>query len=168
MVLWRPTRPSRTNNQKRCPFHCWGLEYKSRRSRNTCNNRQIWSWSTEWCTAKANRVVPREHTGHSKCPLPTTQEKNLHMEITGWPIPKADWLCFCSQRWKSSISLVQFSLGQFSSVTQSCLILCDPMNSSMPGLPVTSTRFFWWLLLRTSSDHAMNHKSRSSHNTGYW
>ena len=25
---------------------------------------------------------------------------------------------------------------KFSSVTQSCLTLCDPMNSSMPGLPV--------------------------------
>ena len=25
---------------------------------------------------------------------------------------------------------------QFSSVTQSCLILCDPMNCSTPGLPV--------------------------------
>ena len=25
---------------------------------------------------------------------------------------------------------------QFSSVTQSCLILCNPMNRSMPGLPV--------------------------------
>ena len=26
--------------------------------------------------------------------------------------------------------------GQFSSVTQSCLTLCDPMNRSMLGLPV--------------------------------
>ena len=26
--------------------------------------------------------------------------------------------------------------AQFSSVTQSCLTLCDPMNHSMPGLPV--------------------------------
>ena len=25
---------------------------------------------------------------------------------------------------------------QFSSVAQSCLTLCDPMNHSMPGLPV--------------------------------
>ena len=25
---------------------------------------------------------------------------------------------------------------QFSSVAQLCLILCDPMNRSMPGLPV--------------------------------
>ena len=27
-------------------------------------------------------VVPREHTGHNKCRLPTTQETALHMEIT--------------------------------------------------------------------------------------
>ena len=30
----------------------------------------------------ANRVLPREGTGHSKHPLPTTQEKTLHMDIT--------------------------------------------------------------------------------------
>ena len=34
--------------------------------------------------AKANRVLPRERTGHSKHPLPTTQEKTLHMDITRW------------------------------------------------------------------------------------
>ena len=28
---------------------------------------------------KTNRVLPREHTGHSKHPLPTTQEKTLRM-----------------------------------------------------------------------------------------
>ena len=27
---------------------------------------------------KGNRVLPREHTGHSKHPLPTKQEKTLH------------------------------------------------------------------------------------------
>ena len=27
---------------------------------------------------KANTVLPREHTGHSKHPLPTTQEKTTH------------------------------------------------------------------------------------------
>ena len=30
---------------------------------------------------KANRVLPRERTGHSKHPLPTTQEKALHMDF---------------------------------------------------------------------------------------
>ena len=29
-------------------------------------------------------VLPREHTGHSKHPLPTTQETTLHMDITRW------------------------------------------------------------------------------------
>ena len=42
--------------------------------------------------AKANRVLPWEHTGHSKHPLPTTQEKILHRDITKWSIPKSDWL----------------------------------------------------------------------------
>ena len=40
----------------------------------------------------------------------------------------------------SSSSLAQHgkprTIVQFSSVTQSCLTLCDPMNHSMPGLPV--------------------------------
>ena len=42
-----PTRPSRTNTKKRCTFHYRGLECKSRKSRNTWSNRQIWPWSTE-------------------------------------------------------------------------------------------------------------------------
>ena len=91
-VLWRPIGPSRTNNQKRCPFHYRGLKCKSRKSRNTWSNRQIWPWSTERSRAKANRVLPRECIGHSKHPLPTTQEKTLHMDITRWSTPKSDWL----------------------------------------------------------------------------
>ena len=33
--------------QKRCPFHYRGLECKSRKSRNTWSNRQIWPWNAE-------------------------------------------------------------------------------------------------------------------------
>ena len=91
-VHWRPSRPSRTNTKKRWPFHYRGLERKSRKSRDTWSSRQIWPWSTEWSRAKANRVLPRECTGHSKHPLPTTQEKTLHMDITRWSILKSDWL----------------------------------------------------------------------------
>ena len=78
--------------KKRCPFHYRGLECKSKKSRNTWSNRQIWPWNTEWSRAKANRVLPRECTGHSKHPLPTTQETTLHMDITRWSILKSDWL----------------------------------------------------------------------------
>ena len=35
-------------------------------------------------------VFSRERTGHSKYPLPTTQEKTLHMDITRWSTPKSD------------------------------------------------------------------------------
>ena len=35
-------------------------------------------------------VLPREHTG--KHPLPTTQEKTLHVDITRWPTLNSDWL----------------------------------------------------------------------------
>ena len=41
-----------------------------------------------------NRVLPREHTGNRKHPLPTTQEKTLHMDITRWSILKSDGLHF--------------------------------------------------------------------------
>ena len=34
-------------SKKICPFHYRGLECKSRKSRNTWSNRQIWPWSTE-------------------------------------------------------------------------------------------------------------------------
>ena len=37
-----------------------------------------------------HRVLPRERTGHSKHPLPTTQEKTLYMDITRWATPKSD------------------------------------------------------------------------------
>ena len=39
--------------------------------------------------ATANRVLPRERTGHSKHPFPTTEDKTLHMDITRWLTPKS-------------------------------------------------------------------------------
>ena len=34
--------------------------------------------------------LPRECASHGKHPLPTTQEKTLHMDITRWSIPVSD------------------------------------------------------------------------------
>ena len=74
---------------------------------NSCplNNRQIWSWSTEWSRAKAKRVLTREHTGQSKQPRPTT-----------WTSPdgqhwnQIDYI-LCSQRWRSSIQTAKSRPG---------------------------------------------------------
>ena len=48
-------------HQKRCPFHDRGLECKSRKSRSTWSNRQIWPWSTECSRAKANKEFCQEN-----------------------------------------------------------------------------------------------------------
>ena len=109
--LWRPTRPSRANTQKEYPFHYKGLECKSRKSRDTWSNKQIWLWSTKRSRSKSNRALPRECTGYSKHPLPTRQEKTLHMDITRWSILKSDWLYSLSQRWRSSIQLAKTRPG---------------------------------------------------------
>ena len=49
-----------------------------------------------------------------------------------------------------SIGLLESEVHQFSSVAQSCPTLCDPMNCSMPGLPIhhqflefTQTHVHW-------------------------
>ena len=108
MVLWRPTRPFRTNTQKRCPFHYRGLECESRKSRYTWSNRQIWPWSTEWSRTKANRILPRERIGHSKHSLPTTQETTLHVGITtGSQNKTGSWLWL-----RSWLLIVKFRLKE--------------------------------------------------------
>ena len=89
-VLWRPTR-SRTNTQKRCPFHHRGLECKSRKSRDALSNTQMWPWSTKWRRSKANRVVPRKHTGHRE----NLFQQHKHNSTQGHhllSILKTDWL----------------------------------------------------------------------------
>ena len=95
--------------KKRCPFHHEGLECKSRKSRDSWNSRQICPWSTKWSMAKANRVLSREHTSHSKQHFPTTQGTALHMDITRWSILKLDWLCSSQPKMKKlySVSKIQ-------------------------------------------------------------
>ena len=43
---------------------------------------------------------------------------------------------YIQQRWEKKKVSVCRTYIQFSSVAQSCLTLCDPMNRSTPGLPV--------------------------------
>ena len=129
LIWWRPTRLSRTNTPKRCPFHYRGLECKSRKSRNTWSNRQIWPWRTEWNRAKAERVLPRERTGHSKHPLPTTQKKTLHVDITRWSIPKSDWLYSCAAKEGEAL----YSQQKQKQTVSWELTVAQTMNSLLPN-----------------------------------
>ena len=44
----------------------------------------------EYKMKEANGVLSREHAGHNKHPLPTKQEKSVHMDITRWSKMKSD------------------------------------------------------------------------------
>ena len=87
------------------------MECRSRKSRNIGSNRQIWPWSTELSREKASRVLTRELTGHSKHPLPTTQETTLHIDITRWSNQNQTDYILCSQRWRRSIQSEKTRLG---------------------------------------------------------
>ena len=75
--------------------------------------------------------------GHSSlnCEM---QILNANMHLTHIQKHQHYTFVFCSLSTRNIkwIFFLQFSSVQFSSVTQSCLTLCDPMNRSTPGLPV--------------------------------
>ena len=110
-VLWRPTTPSRTNTQKRCPFHYRGLECKSRKSRNTWSNRQIlpgvWNEAgqrlIEFCQENALVIANTLFQQHKK-------------RLYTWASPDGQYwnqidYVLCSQRWRSSIQSAKTRLG---------------------------------------------------------
>ena len=86
-------------------------DWNAKVGRNIWSNRDIWPWSTKWSRAKANRIFPREHTGHSKHPCPTKQEK-----LYTWASPddqywnQVDYI-LCSQRWRNSIQSAKTRSG---------------------------------------------------------
>ena len=91
LVLWRPIRPSRSNTKQDVLFIIgdWNAKVGNQ---DTWSNRQVWPWSTKWNRENANRVLPREPTGHSKRPCPTTKETTLYMDMIRWAILKSNWL----------------------------------------------------------------------------
>ena len=85
----RPTRSSTTNTKKDILFITgdWNGKVGSQKIPGVTGKFGI---GVQNETGKTNRVLPKECTGHSKHPLPTTQEKTLHMDITRWSTLKSD------------------------------------------------------------------------------
>ena len=110
-ILWRPIRPSRTNTQKRCPFHYRGLECKSRKSSNTWSNRQIWPWNAEW---SRQRLI--EFYQENALVIANTLFQQHKRRLYTWTSPggqhwnQIDYI-LCSQRWRSSIQSAKRRLG---------------------------------------------------------
>ena len=102
--LWRPTRPSRTNTQNRCPFHYRGLECKSRKSRDT------WSITGKFGLGVQNEAGQRltEFCQENTLVIANTLLQQHKRRLYTWTSPdnqywnQIDYI-LCSQRWRSFI-----------------------------------------------------------------
>ena len=157
MNLWRPTRSSRTNSQKRCPFHYRGLECKSMKSRNTWGNRQIWPWSTEWSRAKANRVLSRECTV-----IANTLFQQHKRRLYTWTSPDGQYwnqidYFLCSQRWRSAIQSAETRPGSDCGSDHEVLMAKFKLKLKKVG---KTTRPFRYDLNQLSYDYTVEVKNR--------
>ena len=111
MVLWRPTRPSRTNTQKRCPFHHKGLECKSRK-RETPGvtgrfglgvQKEAGQSLIELCQKNALAIANTLFQKHMRRLYTWTSPDGQHRNQTDYIL--------CMQRWRSSIQSAKTRLG---------------------------------------------------------
>ena len=66
-----------SNTKNRCPFYK-GLECKSRKSRDTGSNRQVWPWSTKGSRAKANSFAKRTQWSEQTPSSTNTRQDSSH------------------------------------------------------------------------------------------
>ena len=101
--------------------------------------RQHWVGPSSFCRV---RHWSRERIT-TLCPNPHLEGQEWEMPgapmwmVTwwGWERSKRSWVWYLGTPGRSVLNWWQASV-QFSSVSQSCPTLCDPMNRSTPGLPV--------------------------------
>ena len=98
---WRPTKSSRTNTQKRCPFHHRGLECKNRKSRETWSNRQL-GLGVQNISGK--RLFCKENT----LVIANTLSQQHNGQLFTGTSPDGQYLnqidcILCSQRWRCPI-----------------------------------------------------------------
>ena len=96
-VLWRLSRPSRTNTQKRCPFHYRGLECK-------VGSQEIPGVTGTFGLGVQNEAGQRlkECCQENALVIANTlfqqHKRRLHMDITRWSILKSGWLYSLQQK----------------------------------------------------------------------
>ena len=113
-------------------FHHRSLEWKNKKSIDTWNNRQVWPCSTKWSMTKANRVLSREHAGHSKHPF--LQPKR---QLYTWTSPNGQYWTqidniLCSQRWRSYIQSAKIRPGADCGSDQELLIVETLLSLNSP------------------------------------
>ena len=101
--------PSRTNTPKRCPFHYRGLKCKSRKSRNTWNNKFGLGVQNE----AGQRLI--EFCQENSLVIANTLFQQHKRRLYTWTLPDVQHqnqinYILCNQRWRSSIQSAKIRL----------------------------------------------------------
>ena len=140
MVLWRPTRPSRTNTKTRCPFHNRGLECKvgSQEIPGVTGKfglgvqNEAGQWLTEFCQENtldiANTLFQQHKRRLNTRTSPDGQYRNQVAYI------------FCSQRWRSSIQSAKTRPGPDCGSDHELLIAKFRLKLTKVGKPTRQFR----------------------------
>ena len=119
---------------------------------------QIWPWNTEQIRAKANRVLPREHTGHIANTLFQQHKRRLYT----WTSPdgqhqnQIDYI-ICSQRWRRSIQPAKIRLGADCGSDHELLIAKFRLKLKKAG---KTSRPFRYDLNQTPYDYTVEMRNR--------
>ena len=92
---------------------------------------------------KGWQSFPRECPGHSKHPLPTTQEKTLRMGITRWSTPKPDWLYSLQPKMEKLYTVSKNKTGADCGSDQQLLIAKFRLKLKKVGKTTRSFKYDW-------------------------
>ena len=151
----------RTNKQKRCPFHYRRLECKSRKSRNTWGNRQIWPWSTEWTQWLLTQWLI-EFCQENALVIANTLFQQHKRRLYTWTSPDGQHqnqidCILCSQRWRSSIQSAKTRLGADCGSDHELLIAKLRLKLKKVG---KTTRPFRYDLIQIPYDYTVEVRNR--------
>ena len=141
MVLWRPTRPSRTNNQKRCPFiiRDWNAKVGSQETPGVTGKfglgvqNEAGQRLTEFCQANALFIANTLFQQHMRRFYTWTSPDGQHQN-------QIDCI-LCSQRWRNSIQSAKTRLGADCGSDHELLIVKSRFKLKKVGKTTRSFRY---------------------------
>ena len=160
-VLWRSTRPFRTNTQKRCPFHYRGLECKRN---GTVGSREIPGITGKFGLGVQNEAGQRltEFCQESTLVIANTLFQQHKRRLYTWTSPDGQYrnqidYILCSQRWRRSIQSAKTRLGADCGSDNKLLIIKFRLKLNKVG---KTTRPFWYNLNKIPYDYTVEVTNR--------
>ena len=157
MASWRPTRPSRTNTQKRCPFH-----HREWNAKVGCQ--EIPGVTGKFGLGVQNEAGQRliEFCQENTLVITNTLFQQHERRLYTWTLPDGQYWnqtdhILCSQRWRSSIQSTKTRLGADCSSDHGLLIAKFRLKLKKVGKTIKPFRYD---LNQISFDHTVEVTNR--------